>query len=86
MPNMKILVDPYTGETFRPKRRNQVFASSKNRRNYHNEKAAELRDIILELKSSIWNTIFEYINYCAYNYNRLNYPNPLAINSFNINN
>jgi hypothetical protein len=36
---------PFSGEKFLPKRRNQVFASSKNRRDYHNEKAAELRHI-----------------------------------------
>lgn len=36
---------PYSGEKFQPKRRNQVFASSKNRRDYHNERAAELRHI-----------------------------------------
>ena len=45
MPYMKILIDPYSGETFRPKRRNQVFASAQNRKNYHNEKAADLRSI-----------------------------------------
>ena len=36
---------PFSGEKFRPRRRNQVFASSKNRRDYHNERAAELRQI-----------------------------------------
>jgi hypothetical protein len=36
---------PFSGEKFQPKRRNQVFASSKNRRDYHNGKAAELRQI-----------------------------------------
>lgn len=36
---------PYTGEQFVPKRKNQVFASAKNRRDFHNEYAAELRRI-----------------------------------------
>ncbi len=35
---------PYSGEKFTPKRRNQVFATSKNRRDYHNEIEAVLRD------------------------------------------
>lgn len=34
---------PYSGEKFIPTRKNQVFASPKNRSNYHNEKAAQLR-------------------------------------------
>lgn len=33
----------YSGETFSPKRRNQKFANSINRSNYHNEKAAFAR-------------------------------------------
>ncbi len=36
---------PYSGEKFHPKRRNQIFSSTKNRQNYHNEKAAKLRGI-----------------------------------------
>jgi hypothetical protein len=36
---------PHTGERFYPKRRNQVFATSKNRRDYHNEIARQLRHI-----------------------------------------
>jgi len=36
---------PYTGEIFQPKRKNQVFASAKARRDYHNANAAELRKI-----------------------------------------
>ena len=42
---MNTLNDPHTGETFHPKRKNQVFATAKNRRNFHNENAAELRRI-----------------------------------------
>jgi len=34
---------PHTGELFYPQRRNQVFASAKNRNAYHNEIARELR-------------------------------------------
>ena len=37
-------VCPHTGEKFIPKRRNQVFASAKNRRDYHNKIMAELRE------------------------------------------
>jgi len=36
---------PYSGEQFVPKRKNQVFATAKNRRDYHNETASELRRI-----------------------------------------
>lgn len=36
---------PYSGEKFLPKRKNQVFATAKNRRDFHNENAAELRRI-----------------------------------------
>lgn len=36
---------PYTGEKFQPRRRNQIFSSAKNRQNYHNERAAELRGL-----------------------------------------
>lgn len=34
---------PHSGEEFIPKRRNQVFATSKNRRDYHNNNMSELR-------------------------------------------
>lgn len=34
---------PFSGELFTPKRRNQVFASPKNRRDFHNKNMAELR-------------------------------------------
>jgi hypothetical protein len=36
---------PYTGVTFQPRRRNQVFVSAKARRDYHNANAAILRKI-----------------------------------------
>jgi len=36
---------PYSGESFTAKRRNQVFATSKNRRDYHNEIEAGFRDL-----------------------------------------
>lgn len=42
---MMQLLDPLTGEKFYQKRRNQVFASAKNRRDFHNENAAKLRRI-----------------------------------------
>lgn len=35
--------DPYTGESFQAKRRNQVFATAQNRIDFHNEKAAQVR-------------------------------------------
>lgn len=38
-----IKICPFSGEKFIPNRRNQVFATAKNRRDYHNEKAAKLR-------------------------------------------
>ena len=34
----------YSGEEFIPKRRNQVFATEKNKSDYHNEQAAILRE------------------------------------------
>lgn len=37
-------IDPYTKEEFIPKRKNQVFASEKNKSDYHNEQAAILRE------------------------------------------
>ncbi len=36
---------PYTGLTFQPSRRNQVFVSAKARRDYHNANAAATRKI-----------------------------------------
>jgi hypothetical protein len=36
---MEMLKDLYTGEIFRPNRRNQKFKSSKNRIDYHNNQA-----------------------------------------------
>jgi hypothetical protein len=36
---------PYSGEKFTPRRRNQVFANAKNRRDFHNDRAAEFRQI-----------------------------------------
>jgi hypothetical protein len=36
---------PFSGVQFLPKRKNQVFATAKNRRDYHNEVAAELRRV-----------------------------------------
>lgn len=37
-------IDPYTKEEFIPKRRNQIFATEKNKSDYHNEQAAFLRE------------------------------------------
>lgn len=37
-------IDPYTKEEFIPKRRNQVFANTKNKTDYHNAQANELRE------------------------------------------
>lgn len=36
----------YSGEEFLPKRNNQVFASKKNRINYHNNKSNKLRNVL----------------------------------------
>ena len=36
-------IDPHTGEVFIPKRSDQIFASSKNRIDYHNELAKDER-------------------------------------------
>jgi len=40
---MEKRICPYSCEEFIPKRRNQVFATPKNRVNFHNDNAAELR-------------------------------------------
>jgi hypothetical protein len=37
-------IDPHTKEEFIPKRRNQIFANSKNKTDYHNAQANELRE------------------------------------------
>lgn len=37
-------IDPFTKEEFEPRRKNQVFATQKNRADYHNEKANILRE------------------------------------------
>lgn len=37
-------IDPHTKEEFIPKRRNQIFATEKNKSDYHNEQAAILRE------------------------------------------
>lgn len=44
---------PYSGEKFHPKRRNQIFSSAKNRQNFHNERAAELRGIKAPISKAI---------------------------------
>ncbi|MEI8129566.1 MAG: hypothetical protein WCG95_08135 [bacterium] len=44
---------PYSGENFNPKRRNQIFSSAKNRQNYHNDRAAELRVIKAPIAKAI---------------------------------
>jgi len=44
---------PYSGEIFTPKRRNQVFASAKNRRAYHNENASAFRRIQSPINRSL---------------------------------
>lgn len=40
----KTRIDPFTGEAFEAKRRNQVFAKKQNRIDYHNEQAALLSE------------------------------------------
>lgn len=50
---MNILTDPYTGESFLPKRKNQVFSSAKNRRDYHNENAAEIRRLKMPIDKQL---------------------------------
>ncbi len=37
-------IDPFTGEVFEAKRRNQIYATRQNRIDYHNEQAALLRE------------------------------------------
>lgn len=39
-----MLTDPFTGESFEPKRSNQIFANEQNRINYNNSKAKKLRN------------------------------------------
>ena len=39
---MKIIIDPYTNEGFIPKRKNQKFASARNRKRYHNDEATNI--------------------------------------------
>ncbi|MDE3234545.1 MAG: hypothetical protein KGO81_01230 [Bacteroidota bacterium] len=41
---------PYSGIQFKPKRRNQVFASPQNRIRYHNENAAKAREMEQDIK------------------------------------
>lgn len=43
-------VCPHSGEKFIPKRKNQVFATSKNRRDYHNQIASKKRENEKKLK------------------------------------
>lgn len=45
--------DPLTGEFFLAKRRNQIFAVNKNRIDFHNQKAALIRDEKRKLDSSL---------------------------------
>ena len=45
---------PYSGELFVPKRRNQRFANSKNRQNYHNEIAKKHRDMKSEIDKALF--------------------------------
>ena len=42
---MKKRIDPYSGETFYPKRRNQRFATRENQIAYNNSKANEEREL-----------------------------------------
>lgn len=41
---MQVLTDLLTGQKFSPKRKNQKFVSAKNRINYNNKKATDLRN------------------------------------------
>lgn len=40
---MKSKIDPYTGEEFVPRRKNQIFANSSNKTAFNNEKASKIR-------------------------------------------
>lgn len=40
---MKPKIDPYTGEEFIPKRRNQIFANNANKTAFNNKKAAKIK-------------------------------------------
>lgn len=40
---MKTKIDPYTGEEFVPKRKNQIFANNANKTAFNNEKASKIR-------------------------------------------
>jgi len=42
---MESKTDPYTGETFVPSRRNQVYASPRNKIRHNNERAAQKRAV-----------------------------------------
>jgi hypothetical protein len=55
---------PYSGVQFLPKRKNQIFATSKNRRDYHNEVAAKLRSVkspIDNMLSRNFNILSEFV-------------------------
>jgi hypothetical protein len=39
---MKRIIDPYTNEGFIPRRKNQKFASARNRKQYHNDEATNI--------------------------------------------
>lgn len=59
---MKEKTDPFTGETFYPKRSNQNFASPENRIAFHNAIAKEKRHYLNEIDSQIrknWEIILE---------------------------
>lgn len=50
---VKEKIDPYTGETFYPKRRNQKFAVRQNRIDFHNDQAALIRDAKAPINSPL---------------------------------
>lgn len=44
---------PFSGEKFIPKRKNQVFASAENRRNFHNDNAMEIRKLLSPINRNL---------------------------------
>jgi hypothetical protein len=52
---MTTLKDPFTGEFFIPKRKNQRFASALNRKNYHNANATKLNRIKAPIDNKLKN-------------------------------
>ena len=59
---MKRKIDPYTGEIFYAKRKNQRFASRKNQIAFNNDKAKDIRDLMAKIDNHIrnnWNILID---------------------------